>query len=58
VGESYIEVNRANWDSRAPFHARGYGLEKFRVDSGWLSEVVSFDLPRLSDTSVDPGRSE
>lgn len=49
MGESYVEVNRANWDSRVPFHARGYGLEKFRADSGWLSEVVSFDRPRLGD---------
>jgi len=47
--ESYVEVNRANWNSRVPLHARGYGLEKFRADSAWLSEVVRFDQPRLGD---------
>lgn len=44
-----MEVNRANWNGRVPFHARGYGFEKYRADSGWLSEVVSFDRPRLGD---------
>ncbi len=49
MGDSYVEVNRANWNGRVPFHARGYGLEKFRADSALLSEVVRFDRPRLGD---------
>jgi SAM-dependent methyltransferase len=43
----YVQINRANWDSRVPFHVRGYGLDKFRDDPEWLSDVVRFDLPRL-----------
>jgi SAM-dependent methyltransferase len=49
MGAKYVEVNRANWNSRVPLHARGYGLEKFRADSSWLSKVVRFDQPRLGD---------
>ena len=49
MGESYVDVNRANWNCRVPLHARGYGLEKFRGDPSWLSEVVRFDRPRLGD---------
>jgi SAM-dependent methyltransferase len=49
MGESYVEVNRANWNSRVPLHARGYGLEQFRADPAWLSGTVRFDQPRLGD---------
>ena len=49
MAADYVEINRANWDSRVPVHARGYGLEKFRADGAWLSEVVRFDQPRLGD---------
>jgi SAM-dependent methyltransferase len=49
VKPEYVEVNRANWNSRVPIHARGYGLDKFRADPEWLSEVVRFDQPRLGD---------
>lgn len=49
MAESYVDVNRANWNSRVPFHARGYQLDKFRADPSWLSEVVRFDQPRLGD---------
>jgi SAM-dependent methyltransferase len=45
----YVEVNRANWNSRVPLHAQGYGIDRFRADAAWLSEVVRFDLPRLGD---------
>ena len=45
----YIEVNRANWDSRVPHHLQGYDLERFRSDPTFLSDVVRFDLPRLGD---------
>jgi SAM-dependent methyltransferase len=47
----YVAINRANWDSRVPIHAERYGLEKYRADSAWLSEIVRFDLPRLGDVS-------
>jgi SAM-dependent methyltransferase len=49
MADDYVEINRANWNSRVPFHARGYGLEQFRSDSAWLSEVVRFDQARLGD---------
>jgi len=49
MAADYVEINRANWNSRVPVHARGYGLEKFRADRAWLSEVVRFDEPRLGD---------
>ena len=42
-------VNRASWDERAPAHAASsdYGFERFASDPSYLSEVVTFDLPRL-----------
>ncbi|HWS47517.1 MAG TPA: class I SAM-dependent methyltransferase [Acidimicrobiia bacterium] len=43
----YVAVNRANWDSRVAHHERAYGLERFRADPAYLSNVVRFDLPRL-----------
>jgi len=43
----YVEVNRANWDSRVPHHVAGYGLQRFRDDASQLSDVVRFDMPRL-----------
>lgn len=47
----YRDVNRANWDERAPAHARSaeYGLQRFRDDPTFISKVVRFDLPRLGD---------
>jgi SAM-dependent methyltransferase len=49
--EEYLAVNRANWDERAPAHAASpdYGLDRFAADSGYLSDVVRFDLPLLGD---------
>ncbi|CAM3864443.1 Ubiquinone biosynthesis O-methyltransferase [compost metagenome] len=46
-----IELNRRNWDERAPLHAAStdYEVEKFVADPAHLSEVVRFDLPRLGD---------
>ncbi len=44
-------INLANWNSRVPFHARGYGLDRFRADPEFLSGVVRFDLPRLGDVA-------
>lgn len=47
----YRALNRANWDERAPAHARSadYGVAKFVADPTFLSGVVRFDLPRLGD---------
>ncbi len=47
----WIELNRANWDDRAPIHAASeeYGLDRFVDDPRHLSDVVRFDLPRLGD---------
>ena len=44
---SYIEVNRANWNSRVEHHVHAYDLDSFRQDPAHLSHVVTFDLPRL-----------
>ena len=46
----YLEVNRANWDSRADVHMGpgGYDVEQIS-DRNWLSDVVRFDRPRLGD---------
>lgn len=48
---SYIDLNRANWDDRAPAHAASpdYALERFIADPHFLSEVVTFDVPLLGD---------
>lgn len=47
----YLEINRANWDSRVPFHLEGYHLDRFRTDPNHLSGVVRFDQPRLGEIS-------
>lgn len=49
--DAYLELNRANWDSRVPFHEEGYGLDRFRDDAAHLSGVVRFDVPRLGDVA-------
>lgn len=52
--DEYLAVNRANWDSRAPIHARNYGIEELLDDPAALSDVVAFDRPRLGDlTGLD-----
>jgi SAM-dependent methyltransferase len=45
----YLDINRINWDERAAVHAASpeYGLDRFVADPGHLSDVVSFDRPRL-----------
>ena len=45
----YLAINRANWDSRAPIHAQNYGIERLLEDPTALSQVVTFDVPRLGD---------
>ena len=49
--DRWAEVNRANWDERAPAHAAspGYARERFLADPSFLSGVVRFDVPRLGD---------
>jgi SAM-dependent methyltransferase len=51
--EDYRAVNRRTWDERVPAHAASpdYQVERFATDPGFLSEVVTFDLPRLGDIS-------
>ena len=51
MANDYLAVNLANWNSRVPFHERGYGLDVYRRDASHLSNVVRFDLPRLGDIS-------
>jgi len=53
--DSYLEINRANWDARADVHVGpdGYRLDAFD-DPEWISDVVAFDRPRLGDlTGLD-----
>jgi SAM-dependent methyltransferase len=47
----YRDVNRANWDERAPAHARsvGYAVDRFGSEPAFLSNVVRFDMPLLGD---------
>lgn len=49
--DDYRSINLANWDERAPAHARSpdYAFARFREDPGYLSKVVRFDLPLLGD---------
>ena len=47
--DDYLAINRANWDSRAPIPAQGYGIERYLSDPDALSDVVRFDVPRLGD---------
>ena len=43
----YVEVNRANWDSRVPHHVKQYDLASFRSNPAFISSVVRFDQKRL-----------
>ncbi len=49
MDDTYLAINQANWDSRAPLHARAYGLARYVDDAQALSDVVRFDRPRLGD---------
>src|SRR5664279_1199951 len=51
--DDYRTVNLANWDERAPAHAASpdYAFDTFVADPAYLSEVVTFDLPRLGDVA-------
>ena len=49
--DEYAFVNRANWESRVPLHvaSAGYGVQRYIDDPTFLSDVVTFDRPRLGD---------
>jgi SAM-dependent methyltransferase len=49
--DDYREINRASWDDRVAAHVASpdYAVARFSEDSSFLSEVVSFDAPRLGD---------
>jgi 2-polyprenyl-3-methyl-5-hydroxy-6-metoxy-1,4-benzoquinol methylase len=49
--DDYLQVNRANWDSRAAVHVQSYGIEGLLADPERLSGVVAFDRPRLGDVA-------
>ncbi|MGO3885387.1 MAG: hypothetical protein ACTJHU_03730, partial [Mycetocola sp.] len=51
--QNSLDLNRANWDDRAPLHAAsaGYGVDRFATDPTHLSDVVRFDRDRLGDIS-------
>lgn len=46
----YRQLNRMQWDERAPLHAAstGYGLDRYR-DRSFIGEIVSFDRLRLGE---------
>jgi SAM-dependent methyltransferase len=49
--DDYRDVNRANWDERVAAHAASpdYAVSRFTDDPSFLSQVVTFDRPRLGD---------
>jgi len=49
----HVPLNRAQWDERAPAHARSpdYALERFRSEPDFISDVVRFDAPLLGDVA-------
>ena len=49
MDDDYLAINVANWDSRAPLHARAYGIERYLDDPTALSDVVRFDRALLGD---------
>ena len=57
VVDEYLDINRANWDQRAPAHARSpdYNVQGFIDDSTLLSDVVRFDRLLLGDVSGRKG---
>ena len=49
--DDYRLLNRASWDERASAHAAApeYAFQQFVDDPSYLSDVVSFDVPRLGE---------
>lgn len=46
-----FDLNRTNWDERAPLHAASpdYAVQRFIDEPDYLSDVVQFDRPLLGD---------
>jgi SAM-dependent methyltransferase len=53
MSSDYRVLNRASWDERASAHAASsdYAFGRFASDPGYLSDVVTFDLPRLGSVA-------
>jgi 2-polyprenyl-3-methyl-5-hydroxy-6-metoxy-1,4-benzoquinol methylase len=51
--DDYRNINRANWDERAPAHATSpdYNVQGFIDDPAFISPVVRFDRPLIGDVS-------
>jgi SAM-dependent methyltransferase len=51
--DDYRDINKANWDERAPAHAAspGYNVQGFIDDLGLISHVVQFDRALLGEVS-------
>jgi SAM-dependent methyltransferase len=49
--DEYLNLNRANWDERAPAHASSpdYNLQRFIDDPASISDVVQFDRTLLGE---------
>ncbi|MBC9251564.1 methyltransferase [Pseudomonas alcaligenes] len=49
--DDYLDLNKANWDERAPLHAASpdYEAARFITSPDHLSAVVRFDQPRLGN---------
>ena len=49
--DEYLNLNRANWDERAPAHATSpdYNVQGFVEDPSFVGDVVQFDRPLLGD---------
>lgn len=49
--DEYLDINRANWDERAPAHATSpdYNLQRFIDDPTYIGDVVQFDRTLLGD---------
>jgi SAM-dependent methyltransferase len=47
----WTALNRQHWDERVTPHAASpdYAVERFAADPAYLSQVVTFDLPRLGE---------
>ncbi len=55
--KTYIKLNKANWDERAPLHAasKEYALKTFIDDSQYISDVVRFDRQLLGNITGQKG---
>ena len=51
--DDFARTNLDTWEERAPAHAASpdYHVDELISDSGYLSEVIRFDLPRLGDVA-------